>query len=323
MRIRKIGSVKAELLGKSREAMLSAVQIFNNPNILFKAESFIILAIVSWTYLLHAYYRSRKIDYTYHTIKVKRKHYDKTKYGAIKHWELERCLNDENCPIDKITSSNLKFIIGLRNEIEHQMTTRIDDYLSARFQACCLNYNENIKMLFGDNYRIDKYLAFSLQFSSITEDQATQLKKFKDLPSNIASYIIDFDDSISDIEYNNIKYSYRVLYIPKSVNRKGQADKVIEFIPADSPEAEGLNKEYVLIKDREKPKFLPSEVIGKMKSKGFKKFGMYHHTQLWKKLDARNLGKGFGVMVAKNWYWYEAWVKEVEKYCEKNKDILT
>ena len=45
-RNRKIGSVKIELLTKSREAMLAAVQIFNNPNIQFKSESFIVLSII-------------------------------------------------------------------------------------------------------------------------------------------------------------------------------------------------------------------------------------------------------------------------------------
>ncbi|WP_439637806.1 DUF3644 domain-containing protein [Gloeomargarita lithophora] len=41
-RNRKIASIKIELLTKSREAMLTAVQIFNNPNIQFKSESFIV-----------------------------------------------------------------------------------------------------------------------------------------------------------------------------------------------------------------------------------------------------------------------------------------
>ncbi len=59
-RVRKIWSVKEELLTKSQEAMLSAVQIFNNPNILFKSENFIILANISWMYLLHAFYREKK-----------------------------------------------------------------------------------------------------------------------------------------------------------------------------------------------------------------------------------------------------------------------
>ena len=143
-RIRKIGSIKSELLTKSREAMLAAVQTFNNPNIQFKSESFIVLSVIAWTYLLHAYYRSKNIDYRYFEIKVNKKKYNTTKRGAYKYWELERCLDDGQCPIDGIAKNNLKFIIGLRHEIEHQMTTRIDDYLSARFQACCLNYNHYI-----------------------------------------------------------------------------------------------------------------------------------------------------------------------------------
>ena len=57
-RIRRVGSVKQELLQKSKEAALSAVQIFNNPNISFKAETYIVLMIIAWTYLLHAFCRN-------------------------------------------------------------------------------------------------------------------------------------------------------------------------------------------------------------------------------------------------------------------------
>ncbi len=299
--------------------MLCAVQIFNNPNIVFKSESFIVLSNIAWTYLLHAYYKNKGIDYRYYGKKAERKKFDRTKRGAFKFWELERCLDEENCPIDKVVASNIKFLIGLRHEIEHQMTTRIDDYISARFQACCLNFNYYIKTLFGEKNAIDKYLSFSLQFSSISEDHAKQLNDFSELPKNISSYINDFDNSITDEAFNDPKYSYRVLYVPKSANRKGQADKVIEFIPADSPEAVGLNTEYVLVKDKEKPKYLATGIIETMKAKGFKIFGMYQHTQLWKQLDAKNPSKGYGVWVAKTWYWYENWLKEVEKYCQEHK----
>ena len=50
-RQRKVKSVKDELVKKSREAILAAVQIYNSPQITFKAESFITLAIIGWTYL--------------------------------------------------------------------------------------------------------------------------------------------------------------------------------------------------------------------------------------------------------------------------------
>ncbi len=38
---------KTELLIKSREAMMSAVQLYNNPQITFKSETFITLAIIA------------------------------------------------------------------------------------------------------------------------------------------------------------------------------------------------------------------------------------------------------------------------------------
>jgi len=320
---RKTWSIKEELLTKSREAMLCAVQIFNNPIIVFKSESFIVLSNIAWTYLLHAYYRDNEIDYRYHKkLNMHRKKYDKTKKGAFKFWELEKCLLNPYCPIDEISTTNLQFLIGLRHEIEHQRTTRIDDHISARLQACCLNYNDYIKTLFGDKYGIDKYLSFSLQFSSITNDHVKQLNKFKELPQNIDSYINDFDNSVSDDVFNNPQYSYRVLFVQKIANRKGQEDKVIEFIDHNSPEAVGLNKEYVLIKDSEKPKYLPKQVVDKMQAKGFKRFNMDQHTKLWKRLCARKEGKGFGVYVANNWFWYENWLQEVEHYCKQNESVL-
>jgi hypothetical protein len=42
-RKRRFGSVVTELVKKAREAMLTAVQIFNNPQIHFKAELFILI----------------------------------------------------------------------------------------------------------------------------------------------------------------------------------------------------------------------------------------------------------------------------------------
>jgi Protein of unknown function (DUF3644) len=189
MRRRRVGSIADELINKSREAALASVQIFNNPQIIFKSEIFIVLMCIAWTYLLHAYYRKKEIEYRYYKSNGKRRSFDKTKSGAYKHWELERCLNSDSNPLDKDTSNNLKFLINLRHEIEHQMTTRIDDLLSARFQSCCLNFNHYIKQFFGEEKGIDKYLSFSLQFASISEEQIDILSSAANLPPNIQRFI--------------------------------------------------------------------------------------------------------------------------------------
>ena len=59
---------------KAREAMLAAVQIYNNPQVTFKAESFITLAVIGWTYLLHAFLEARGIDYRYYRYTGKRRY---------------------------------------------------------------------------------------------------------------------------------------------------------------------------------------------------------------------------------------------------------
>jgi hypothetical protein len=320
-RIRRVGSIKSELLKKSREAALAAVQIFNNPNISFKSESYVVLMIIAWTYLLHAHFRDQKTEYRYYRPNGKRREFDKTKHGAYKYWELGRCLNEAKSPIDKDTANNLLFLIGLRHEIEHQMTTRIDDALSARFQACCLNYNEYIKKLFGADHGIEKHLSFSLQFSTISTEQKELLEEHPRLPANIHGYIEYFDAGLTDEEFANLHYAYRILFVPKTANRKGQADRVIEFVKSDSPLAEAVNKEYTVIKETEKRKYLPKQVVDLMKREGYPGFSLHYHTQLWQSQDAKNPTKGYGTMVAgKVWHWYERWVDEVRKHCRDSRE---
>lgn len=320
-RIRRVRSISSELLKKSKEAALAAVQIFNNPNITFKSESFIVLMNIAWTYLLHAYFKKNGTEYRYYKLNGSRRKYDTTKHGAYKYWELERCLNEKSSPIDKDTANNLRFLIGLRHEIEHQMTTKIDDLLSARFQASCLNYNDYYKRLFDEQEGIEKYLSFSLQFSSISMEQKELLAEHSELPANIIGYISAFDSDLTDDEYSNPKYAYRILFVPKTVNHKGQADKVIEFVKSNSPLAEKVNADYVFLKETEKVKYLPAQVIDAVHKAGYVKFTMHNHTALWKDRDAKNKSKGYGVLVAeKSWHWYKNWVDEVIDYCKQQGD---
>jgi hypothetical protein len=317
-RVRRLYSVERELVTKAREAALAAVQVFNNPIIHFKSELFIVTMNIAWTYLLHAYYRQQNIDYHYFEKSGTRKRYDKTKYGAKKTWVLETCLRDLKCPLDADTKNNLLFLLTIRHEIEHQMTTRIDDKLSAKFQACCINFNSYLKQLFGDELAIDRYLAFSLQFASIDPEQVEQLKAVAGLPNHVLSSISSFEESLTEEQFNSQKFAYRVVLIPKTANHVGQADKVIEFVKADSKIAKGVNANIALIKETEKTKYLPGQIVDRMRAKGFKTFRMHEHTLLWKERNAKGATPPFGVMVGTTWYWYDNWMIEVKKHCEES-----
>ena len=321
-RQRKVKSVKDELVKKSREVILAAVQIYNSPQITFKAESFITLAIIGWTYLLHAYYRSKKVCYRYYRYDGKKKVFDKTKYGAYKHWELERCLNDKNCPLDADTISNLRFLIGVRHEIEHQMTDKIDEFISAKLQACAINFDFYITTLFGEKYSLGKELALAIQFSPLTPAQRDSMRDNPHITTNVRNFIVDFEENLPDEAIRSSRYAYRVLFVPINAKREGQADQVIEFIRSDSPLAQDLDKTYAVLKETEKPKYLPNKIVSLMKARGYSKFNIRKHTVLWKSKDAKNPKHGYGIEIANTWYWYEKWLQEVISYCQQHEAEL-
>lgn len=308
--------MKEELIQKSRESALAAIKIYNDPLICFKSESYIVLMIIAWTYLLHAYYRSQGITYKYYKIINNRKRYDRTKHGALKYWELERCLDDDNCPINRDTINNLKFIIGLRHEIEHQMTRSLDNFLSGRYQACAINYNYYIQILFGKKYSLEQHMTYSLQFLQLTQEQIAGVKPEADIPPRLKAYIVDFDGKLTPEEHNSPNYSFRLVFTKKLVNRLGQADKVVEFFDPNSEIAATIEKEYWVKKEVERPKFRPKDVAEKVRKEGYSKFRVYpEHTYMWKSENAKDTALGFGVEVQGLWYWYEPWIKKCIELC--------
>ncbi len=315
-RNRTIGSLATELIEKSRESALCAIRIFNDPHVSFKSETYIVLMIIAWSYLLHAYYRKRGVEYRYFEQAGKRKKFHKTKHGAYKYWELERCLNDKACPLEKEVVTNLRFLIGLRHEIEHQMTRSLDHYLSGRYQACAVNYNDYLKKLFGKKYGLDQFLAYSIQFTEISDEQLLGPSPQATIPERLRAYVVEFDNALEHDEYNSPRYSYRLLFKKKLVNRPGQADRVVEFIDPDSELAKTIDKEYWVKKEVERKKFRAKDVVCEVQKAGFAKFRVQReHVDFWHAENAKNPTKGFGVEVAGTWFWYESWVKRCIELC--------
>jgi hypothetical protein len=320
-RKRRIGSIRVELLAKSREAALNAVQTFNNPLTTFKTETFIVLMVIAWMYLLHAYYRSKRIDYRYYDQGIICHHYHRTKSGAYKYWELERCLNEADCPLDSATKGNLRFLIGLRHEIEHHKSVGIGQHLTGRYLACCLNYERVITELFGEKYGLGNALTFTLQFRDITK-VPIQEEALGTLPPNVAKYLQEFDSNLPNEDFQSSRYAYRLLFVRKLTSKKGQADRAIEFIPADSELAKTIDRDYWVVKEAERKKYMRKDILKIMHKEGYPNFGPNDHTQLWKKLDAKNPAKGYGIEVVPGlWLWYDRWVEVVRRHCKENTEL--
>jgi hypothetical protein len=315
-RKRSVNSIKKQLLIRSRESALCAIGVYNDPLTKFRSETFIVLMVIAWTYLLHAHYRTSHIDYRYYEKVNNRKHYIRTQDGSIRHWELRKCLEHEACPVDNETKKNLQFLMGLRDEIEHRMSPVLDNYLSGRYQACVINFSDYIKKLFGSQYSLDSFVTYSIQLIGITEEQL-QKPKEPELPPNLLSYIARFEGKMTEEELNHPHFSYKLVFTRKVVNRPGQADRVVEFIPPNTELANAMNKEYALIKEVEKPKYRATDVVNEVKKAGFSKFSVTkEHIRMWQAQDAKNPGKGYGTSIAGYWYWYEPWIKRCVELCQ-------
>ena len=227
-----------ELLVKAREAMVAAiVHTFNSAGLYFRAELFIVTGIIAWTYLLHAYYKREGVDYRYKKGSV----VEKTPSGADKYWELSQCLAHGKCPLEKGIVNNLKFLIEIRHEIEHRSTNKIDDALSAKLQACCINFNSTIKTLFGKEFALEKRLPIALQFVTFDGAQRAELIGAA-LPAHIATAMDNFHNGLTEDEQRDLKFRYRVAFVPKVSGKASRADLAVEFIKPGSPEAEGVEK---------------------------------------------------------------------------------
>ena len=311
-------SVTKELLHQSREAALNAVQTFNNPLTTFKTETFIVLMSIAWTYLLHAYYHREHIEYRFHKQNPKRRTFDRTESGAFRYWELSQCLKTVSCPLDEPTKSNLRFLIGLRNEIVHHQSTGVDLRFASRYLACCLNYERYICDLFGEQHSLRDAAAFTLQFRDIMVGKGPTEAPDR-LPSSVAKFVEEFDADIPDEDRESPHFRLRFLFTPILARSEAQADEVIEFVPVDSDLGQEINR--VIQKEVERPKHRPSEIVKLMQDEGYLKFKMHQHTKLWQELDAKNPGKGYGVQVANAWYWYDRWVDTVREHCADTADL--
>lgn len=307
--------VDDELVIKAREAMLLAVQCYNNPKTWFRSEVFMVLAVIAWTYLLHACYKKIGVDCRHGE---RNGDVAKTKNGADKYWELEECLEHSECPLGGGVKNNLIYLIYIRHEIEHRMTTRIDDFISAKLQACCLNFNRTIKKLFDERLGFDKELSFALQFAAFDTEQKRTLFRASDLPGNISAAHEDFENNLSDDEAKDMHYTYRVAFTPIVVNRKGKADQVYEIITPESPEqAQEITR--VLLKGVEKEKYKPKQIVTIIQGEGYRNFTMKNFIDFWKLKDGKNSAKSYGVKLGDGqWYWYELFLDLVREHCAEN-----
>ncbi|MFT8736384.1 MAG: DUF3644 domain-containing protein [Zymomonas mobilis] len=263
-----------ERLIRAREAMILAVQVFNNPTTCFKSEVFTMLANVAWTYLIHEFYEQNDVNIV----------------GCDgRTLLLSKAIERNDCPFNDGVKNNLRSLKKLRDEVEHKLLGRADFKWLGLFQACCLNFDRVLCQLFGKKLTLARELSFALQFSKLDFSQTTTLNRYE-IPEHIDAIDARLHEDMTEEQIADLDYQFRVVYTLDAVS-KSRAH--FQFVNPDSTQGKEIHN--VLVRHQLSDSLYPhkaGDVVNKVKNDTGKKFTTHNHTQAWKFFNVRPASGG-------------------------------
>ncbi len=224
------------ILIKSKEAMLQAVAIFNNPTTYFSTESFLTLANIAWLYLFQAFCEQKNIKY----------HNTDNSTQALSYMLQHNIQFKEKINLEESVSKNIEFIISLRDNITHEGGFELPSQIIMKLQANCINYNDTLIRLFGKQNGLHNIFSIALQFASISLDQSKKLLQNNNCNKNLLNFVEAFDKNLSDDVLNDVKYQFTIAYVLLN-GRKVNTSDAVKFYAPGTEDYE--NVEHVLIKE--------------------------------------------------------------------------
>lgn len=248
-----------ELLTKSRESALLAVELYNKPAVSFKTGAYISLMIIAWTALFHAYYLKKRIKPYFKKGKRFEKIIEKVGNKEIKEykwWDLSKCVKEyfkSNNPPER---KNLEFFIPLRNMIEHRNLPELDISIFGECQSLVSNFDDFIEKEFGKSFMLSQNLSHTLQFSFIDKNILEYKKNELETKNlkQIVNFIKAYRSSLSTNIFQSDKYQYKVVLI-KVANHSGRNALPLKFVNYNDLSEEDKHKLHetgiVLTKEKE------------------------------------------------------------------------
>lgn len=187
-----------QLLNKSEEAFILAIEIYNKPTIKYRVEGFAFFICNAWELMLKA-------------------HLIKTKGETSIYYKdnQDRTINLENCIKLLFTNDkdplrmNLEKIIELRNTSTHFITEEYEMVYVPLFQSCIFNFSEKMQKF----HEIDVTNLISLNFLNlVVKENALNENEIKAKYSNeIAEKLLGLNNKISKIaQESNSNFAIRI-----------------------------------------------------------------------------------------------------------------
>lgn len=221
--------IKQKLVDKSIEAFILGLEIYNKPTIKYRIEGFSFFICNAWELMLKAELLNRNENIYYS---------DKSGRTLSLEPTIKKIYSDKNTRV----RLNLEKIIELRNISTHFITEDYEAKYAPLFQACVLNFVNEIKRFHNidiSNYISQNFLTITANYEPLSNEQI-RLK----YPPEIAERFIQQSNQIDVLtqEYDSDKFAIPIkqnLYITK---KKDEADFVIAMA-SESPNKVAIVKE--------------------------------------------------------------------------------
>lgn len=217
--------IQDQLIEKSKEAFIMAIEIYNKPTIKYRLEGFSFFICNAWELMLKAYLiKTQGEQSIYFSDKP-----DRT-------ISLENCLQkiftNEKSPLRR----NLAKIIELRNTSTHFITEEYEAVYVPLLQACVFNFIEKMNEFHGEDISLlisENFLNLSVRISDLNEN-TVRAKYSRQVAEKLISTAKDLD---SIIENNNSKFAIRLEHLYYSTKKREDAT---EFYHLEKEATEGI-----------------------------------------------------------------------------------
>ena len=220
------------LLAKSRESVLAAVRVYNDPDARFRTETFVVLMVIAWNSLLQAMLERSNVDY-----------YERDEHGAqivvggrakvLGTWQLVHlALAGDDY---RAVRANLDFFLRLRDQISHRYLPALDVAVTGEAQSMLLNFENVLAAQFGEEAALGDRLAVPLQLSGFrNEGSLRSLRKAQaKLPTDVSDFLASHRTGVDDDVLASSEYCLQIFFVPVIANRERSADAVVRFVPPD------------------------------------------------------------------------------------------
>lgn len=298
----------------AKQEALLACDLYNEPRQPRSFELFVIHMTRAWLNLFHAVQAELG--------------------GEEESWDLASVVATHLPHAQDPIRRNIEFFIGLRERIEHRLTTRqlraLETVVSGKALAYLRDFDTYLVGEFGEKQSLAESLRFPVFLASLTRNAPDMVKdNYKRIPAVTRKYIEAFDASTTEETRTDPAYDFKVYLVPKAGGGT-EAELAMEFVRLEdlTPEQrEQVEAGTVLIRDRHVEvanvdRLRPSDVVAQVRP-AWDKFNLYYHTLAYRFYkvrpkggaehpDATDTRYAFFDVVHKDYTYTEAWVERLK-----------